>query len=180
MICSTCGKDVVKYYRGHQCTECFRKPQTRWRKRNRDKENMLAQARYTKDPQKHSACVRASKAKRVDHYRVMIRLRDKFDSRYLKDSYVKKRIRESCGNKAHIITEQEINEKRQQIAKFRVAKQRRKDGKAVITPRKLTLFCSLVSRAIPAETCRNMQMNYKYEACSICEYRTKRVANGVG
>lgn len=171
MICSTCDTEVDEYYRGRQCKRCFRIPQRAWREKDRDKENVKARKRYWKDPKKHSKSVLASKKKRLVHYLVQHRLRDKYNIRRLRDTYIKKLIKRSWPNKNfRIITDQEIKERRQQVIRCRRKKQI-KLIKREYTETVSMVICPLVKREIPMETCHNMQAHY--EKCQGCEHMTK-------
>lgn len=158
MICSTCEKEVDEYYRGRQCKLCFRKPQKAWRQRNREKENAIKRRLYKENPEKFIKAVIASKNKKKFLYIIHHKVRDKRDSQNLTDAYIKKRIRQSWGV-FHVITKQEIKDRREQIIKWRQKKQEN------------TLLCPLVKKEIPVKTCHNMQLHYEvcWEECEYCK-----------
>ena len=177
MICSTCGTEVDKYYRGWQCKPCFRKPQKAWRQRNREKENVAAQKRYKQDPEKHRRCVCVSKRKRVIHYLVQHRLRDKYNIRKLTDTYIKKLIKRTWSNKnLRIVADQEIKDRRKQVSRFRWKRdirQIKKEFKEMVA----MVVCPFVKKEIPSETCDNMQSHF--EKCEGCEHKTRRLQAGI-
>lgn len=172
MICSGCGHDVDEYRRGRQCSLCVAKVLKAWRKRNKQKQYDSAKAWRLDNPERFRKSVRNSYAKRRVLYNIHSKLKCRYELKHLTDVYIRKLVRKTPSNVNYIVTDQQIQERREWIILVRQEKQKRKEAAA----RKLMPVCSLVDKEIPAETCRNMQMNYKYEDCSICEYRSVQTA----
>ena len=165
MICSTCDTEVEEYYRGHQCKLCFRIPQKTWRKKNRKKEREAKNRRYKKDPQRFIAAIAKWRAKNGVYYGIHLKLRQRYDTIHLKDTYVRKRVRQLVGP-THVITDQEIDERRQQIIRWR-----QKRVKVQETESKTTVYCLMVMKKIPTDTCQSVQVNYSHVCDEDCAYR---------
>jgi len=164
MVCSTCGHDVDEYYRGRQCKECFRIPQRAYHRRNRDKENAYAQKRRKENPEKYRRDVETWRKKNRTHYRIHQSLKDKYHARYLTDAYIRKRVRQSVGP-IHIITDQDIEERREQIIKWRQKRIKKQE-----TESKPMAYCLMVKREILADICQNVQVNYLQNCAEDCDY----------
>lgn len=171
MICSTCGKDVDEYYKGRQCKPCIRIPQKASRERNREKERASKRKRYKENPEKFKRTLKISKSKRHVFYLIHQKLYDRYQTIKLTDVFIRKRLRQLVGP-THVITDQEIDERRQQIIRWRRRRKIRQIKKEY-TPRKAMLICPLVKREIPCQTCDNMQTHY--EKCQGCEYQTSQM-----
>lgn len=168
MICSTCGTDVEEYYKGKQCKLCVRKPHKAWIRNNRDKANAYSRKWRTNNPEKMRQCNQNWRARKRTIWLIHSRLKVKHHVRYLTDVYVRRQIRRSWGKTPHTISDQEINERRQQIIRWRetrVKKQEPEKGSRV--------FCPLVEKEILTDICHNVQKNYPETCREDCEQRRK-------
>ena len=172
MICSTCDTEVDEYYRGKQCKACFRIPQKRWHRNNTEKDNAWSKAYREKNPAQCRQAVRNWRKDNRVYYLIHSKLKTRCHVKNLTDVYIRRQVRRSVGP-IHTITDQEIDERRQQIIRWRRKRQLRQVKKEYI-PREAMIICSLVEREIPVQTCDNMQIHY--EKCQGCEHQINRMA----
>jgi len=169
MICSTCGTDVEEYYHGRQCKPCRKKPQIAWWKKreNRDRAEVY---RIEWRKNHRGSCIQAVAKCRKKHrvlYNIHSKLKSRYHRRYLTDVYIRKRVRQLLGL-THIVTDQEIDERRQQIIGWREKRMKKQKSK-----KEPMVFCPMVKREILLGICRNVQVNYLKNCHEDCEHREK-------